>query len=122
MKPKHYVFLSILFIYYLTCTIKYISAYRADIKTECGTVIEDFTELCSVKHGTNTEYYLKIKYSDRIAIERVNAKTFYNNHKVGSLICFNIENKIPIWAEIGFITINFVIFILLILLVFYLIS
>lgn len=114
MKTKHFAFFGLLIIYYLICTFKVIQVTQLESKYECGTVIEDFTELCSVKHGTITEYYLKIQFKDEVKVERVTAQTFYDNHKVGSFICLEISNDVPLWAEIGSVVGSFVLGIIII--------
>ena len=55
---------------------------------ECGKVETNFTELTNVKHGTRTDYYLKVQYKDRTEIVDVTPETWYDS-KPGQTICFN---------------------------------
>lgn len=102
MKLKFKIALVLLAIYMIAGNICY---WRLDLdhmfryKTgvECGTVTEDFTELQNIKHGTRTEYYLKVQYPTREKIENVTAETFYENHRVGSQVCFNRYEGVSLW-------------------------
>lgn len=79
---------------YFTAVESFGDFYK-DTGQKCGIVVDDFTQLCNVKHGTRTEYFLKVQYGANAVIEEVGAKTYYAHAgKVGSEICFGTSEQI----------------------------
>lgn len=115
MKIKHIILLSTIIIYCIVFDTQYLNVkhiegqlFLEDIGLECGTVTENFTDLVNVKHGTTTDYFLKVKFPDGERIVNVSPETFYKNYKINTSVCFNKSKSIPLTQLISlFITMIF---------------
>lgn len=72
------------------------------VGTKCGIIEDNFTELRNVKHGTRTDYFLKVRYSDATVIENVDAKTWYSSEE-GKKVCFTITKGVSFWYILIFV-------------------
>jgi len=71
--------------------------------SKCGTILDNFTSLTNVKHGTTTDYYWKIQYDDgSIIVESISDKSWYYK-KVGDRTCFLITEQLSLLYVIIFI-------------------
>lgn len=101
MKTRTIIFLTLLVLYSLIYTWMY---YQLDIEerrpfqiktgVECGTVIANYSETHSVKHGYRDEMYLKVQYPDRVEIINVDGATWFDS-PAGKRVCFATYRGLP---------------------------